>query len=314
MAVPVREYPALNTRRPFSRADARRAGIKLRELLSPRFHKIFYDCYIASTIPITTELRAKAALGISPSGSYVSHFTAAQLWGAAVPNVSDVHVIVPGDAGRTVRRGVKAHAAADGTATTRIRALPITTPEQTFLDLAAAGIDLVALVVLGDSLVRACKTSARELVDAANRWRGRGAKQARRAARYVRDGVDSVMESRLRMLLVLAGLPEAQVNFIVRHPDGSWQMRFDLCYPALKLIIEYDGRQHAMNTAQWQRDLKRREELDALGWRLIVVTAEDLYDAPEQVLVRVRAALIERGATGIRRQFKTEWLRYFTVS
>ena len=314
MAVPVREYPALNTRRPFGRDDARRAGIKLRELLSPRFHKIFYDCYIASTIPITTELRAKAALGISPSGSYVSHFKAAQLWGAEVPNVSDVHVTVPGDAGRTVRRGVKAHAAADGTATTRIRALPITTPEQTFLDLAAAGIDLVALVVLGDSLVRACKTNARELVDAANRWRGRGAKQARRAARYVRDGVDSVMESRLRMLLVLAGLPAAQVNFIVRHPDGSWRMRFDLCYPALKLIIEYDGRQHAMNTAQWQRDLKRREELDALGWRLIVVTAEDLYDAPEQVLVRVRAALIERGATGIRRQFKTEWLRNFTVS
>ena len=148
MAVPVREYPALNTRRPFGRDDARRAGIKLRELLSPRFHKIFYDCCIASTIPITTELRAKAALGISPSGSHVSHLTAAQLWGAAVPNVSDVHVTVPGDAGRTVRRGVKAHAAADGTATTRIRALPITTPEQTFLDLAAAGIDLVALVVL----------------------------------------------------------------------------------------------------------------------------------------------------------------------
>jgi len=282
--------------------------------LSPRFHKIFYDCYIASTIPITTKLRAEAALGISPSGSYVSHFTAAQLWGAVVPDVSDVHVTVPGDAGRTVRRGVKAHVAADGTATTRIRAVPITTPEQTFLDLAAAGLDLVALVVLGDSLVKACTMSARELVGAAIRWRGRGAKQARRAARYVRDGVDSVMESRLRMLLVLAGLPEAQVNFIVRHPDGSWRMRFDLCYPALKLIIEYDGRQHAMNTAQWQRDLKRREELDALGWRLIVVTAEDLYDAPEQVLVRVRAALIERGATGVRRQFKTEWLRYFTVS
>ena len=44
------------------------------------------------------------------------------------------------------------------------------------------------------------------------------------------------------------------------------------------------------------------------------MTAEDLYDAPEQVLVRVRAALIGRGSTGIRRQFKTEWLRYFAVS
>jgi len=69
-----------------------------------------------------------------------------------------------------------------------------------------------------------------------------------------------------------------------------------------------------MNSAQWQRDLKRREELDALGWRLIVVTAADHYDAPEEVRARVRAALIERGATGIRRQFKTEWLRYFMAS
>lgn len=63
-----------------------------------------------------------------------------------------------------------------------------------------------------------------------------------------------------------------------------------------------------------QRDLKRREELDALGWRIIVVTAADLFDAPDQTLARVRAALIERGATGIRRQFKTEWLCYFKAS
>ena len=82
MAVPVREYRALNIRRPFSRADARRAGIKLRELLSPRYHKIFYDCYVASAIPITTELRAAAALGISPPGSSVSHFTAAPALGS----------------------------------------------------------------------------------------------------------------------------------------------------------------------------------------------------------------------------------------
>jgi hypothetical protein len=56
------------------------------------------------------------------------------------------------------------------------------------------------------------------------------------------------------------------------------------------------------------------EELDALGWRLVVVIAGDLFDALEQVLARVQAALIERGATGIRRHFKTEWLRYFTPS
>jgi hypothetical protein len=101
---------------------------------------------------------------------------------------------------------VKAHARVGGTAVTHFRNLPITAPEQTFLDL-AAGLNLVASVVLGDSLIKAGRTSAAALRHAATTWHGRGAKLARRAACHVRDGVDSAMETRLRMLLVLAGLP-----------------------------------------------------------------------------------------------------------
>ena len=51
-------------------------------------------------------------------------------------------------------------------------------------------------------------------------------------------------------------------------------MRFDLCYPSLKLIIEYDGRRHAEDSDQWLHDLKRREALDRMGWRILVVTSQ----------------------------------------
>jgi hypothetical protein len=149
MAITAREAHSFDPREPFSRADARAAGIGLKTLLSSRFRKIFYDCYISSTVPLTTRIRANAALGISPPGSFLSHSTAARIWGGIVPNTPDVHVTVPGKAGRTSRQGVKAHATAEGTAVTRFRNLPITTPEQTFSDL-ATGLDLVALV-LGDS-------------------------------------------------------------------------------------------------------------------------------------------------------------------
>jgi very-short-patch-repair endonuclease len=81
----------------------------------------------------------------------------------------------------------------------------------------------------------------------------------------------------------------------------------------LRLIIEYDGRQHAENTAQWNRDLRRREELESLGWRIVVVTARDLNGEPGATLDRVRTAMVERGATGLRRHFKTEWQRYFAA-
>jgi very-short-patch-repair endonuclease len=86
--------------------------------------------------------------------------------------------------------------------------------------------------------------------------------------------------------------------------------RFDLSYPSLKLIIEYDGRQHSEDTEQWLHDLKRREALDRMGWRAIVITRHDYYDEPEEVLRRVRDALIERGLVGVRRRFKPEWARH----
>ena len=119
--------------------------------------------------------------------------------------------------------------------------------------------------------------------------------------------MDSPTETRLRLLIVLAGLPEPTVNLIVRARDGSWRRRYDLAYQQLRLIVEYDGRQHAHDTVQWLTDIFRREELDRMHWRLIVVTAQGIYTDPLQTLIRVREALLERGATNLRRTFKTEW-------
>jgi len=310
MAVSAREIWALDVRRPFSRAQARAAGIKLREVLGPQFHKILYDSYVSASVPVTTRLRAEAALRISVSSAYVSHHTAAQLWGGVVPASSDVHITVPGNAPRSRRQGIRAHSATGPTMTSTHSGLRLSSPTQTFLDLAGT-LDLVDLVLLGDSLVKAKRVTPEDLVTAASQWAGNGAARARRAARFVRHGVDSPKETRVRMLLVLAGLPEPTVNLIIRKPDGTWRMRFDLSYPGFKLIIEYDGRQHAEDSAQWRRDLVRREELDRMGWRLIVITSDDLHDAPEAVLTRVRDALTERGAVDIRRRFKNEWVRYF---
>jgi hypothetical protein len=263
MAVTARELRALDVCRPFSRAQARAAGIRLREILGPEFHKILYDSYVSATVPITTRLRARAALDISVPGSYISHQTAAELWGGLVPACSDVHVTVPGEAPRTRRQGIKAHSTRGSTKTSTLQGLAIASPTQTFLDLACS-LDLVELVVLGDSLVKAKRVTPEDLVAAASEWVGNGVVRARRAARFARKGVDSPKETRLRMLLVLAGLPEPTVNVIIRNPDGSWRMRFDLSYPGLKLIIEYDGRQYAENSGQWRRDLSRREELEAI--------------------------------------------------
>jgi hypothetical protein len=248
-----------------------------------------------------------------PQAHHLSHHTAVRLWGGVAPDSAEVHVSMTTREERCRRSGVVAHLAGAGVRVTTRFGLPISTPAQAFLDLASAGVCLIDLVVAGDSLVKATKLDAAALVEAADAWTGRHAKLARRAAHLVRTGVDSPMETRLRLLLVLAGLPEPDVNFILRAPDGSWRRRFDLCYPGVRLIIEYDGRQHAFDHEQWSEDIARREELDGLRWRLVVIESDGIYADPLRTLQRVRDALAERGVR-VRRTFKVEWTRHFIAT
>ncbi len=73
----------------------------------------------------------------------------------------------------------------------------------------------------------------------------------------VRAGVDSPPESRLRLLVVLAGLPEPTVNHILRDPvTGEWVRRFELAYRDLLLAIEYQGRWHRQSEEVWSSDIR----------------------------------------------------------
>ena len=144
----------------------------------------------------------------------------------------------------------------------------------------------------------------RRFCAATKRWHSR---RARRGAAYVRDGVDSPMETRLRMLLVLAGLPEPEVNHKIRDARGWVLRRLDLSYPAARLIVEYDGRHHAESRGQWKSDLERREELDEQDWRLIVVVSDGIFKHPEHTIARVARALRSRGVRvgPLRRRLET---------
>lgn len=207
---------------------------------------------------------------------------------------------------------MRSHYGGTGAATVH-RGIPISTPEQTFVELAADGLELVDLVILGDALVKAKRTTPEQLIAASTGYGGRGCRVARRAAALVRAGVDSPMETRLRLLVVLAGLPEPQVNLILRGEDGDWERRFDLAYPALKVIVEYDGRQHAEDIKQWNADIYRREELERQGWRVITVTSEGIYDDPGRTLKRVKDALRLAGCGPLPRTFRPEWRLHFSA-
>jgi hypothetical protein len=296
---------------PFTRCEAIGAGVPTPRLRGTEFRRIFRGVYVGASVTADIRLRAKAALRCVTPDGFVSHHTAAMFWGGVPPKSSDVHVSRHDRKRRSIKRGIMVHLASDAAQTTTYRRMPISTPEQCFLEVAASGADLVELVVLGDSLVKAERTTPERLIRAAEESRSYRCRSARRAARYVRAGVDSPMESRLRMLLVLAGLPEPTANVVIWGDTGEWELRFDLYYAEYQLLVEYDGQQHAENSAQWESDICRREELDRRGLRLIVVTSNGIYRQPLRTLQRVRAALIERGAKGLPAALNDEWRRYF---
>lgn len=298
----------LDTSRPFRHRDAVRAGITPKELAGPHFTRVFHGLYVARSAALTPALRARTALTAFP-GAFVSHSTAASIWGGCPPPDDRTHLSFLPGATRSRRRGIASHRANDDADVVSEKRIRLSSPERCFCEIATSGADLVELVVLGDSLVKANATTPERLIATADEWIGRRAAVARRAARLVREDVDSPMESRLRMLIVLAGLPEPSVNLVLRQENGDWKRRFELCYEDLLLVIEYDGEYH-LDADQHAADLLRREQLEREGWRFVVVQKQHLFGDPAGVLERISQARLDCGAAKRTCRIRKAWRNY----
>jgi hypothetical protein len=279
----------------FTVADARVGGIARGVLRGVKYRRVLGSVYVAAEVPVTPQMRADAALLLVPDG-VISHHTALMLWRADGPTSDDVHVTVQRDPHRALPRvgGLRMHEVRDLECVMQ-NGVPLTPPHRTFLDLAPYA-DLTELVTAGDSLVRRTGADPQLLIDTATTAYGvRGARLARQAAALVRSGVDSPRETHLRLLLVLAGLPEPQVGQVIHDSDGGWLARPDLSYPEFKIAIEYDGQHHLIDLRQWRRDIRRRENLEREGWLVRVITAHDLLHAPATVIARISQDLYTRG-------------------
>jgi very-short-patch-repair endonuclease len=116
----------------------------------------------------------------------------------------------------------------------------------------------------------------------------RGIARLRRVIELAEPATESVMETRLRLLLVMAQLPrpEAQVSLV--DEVGHFLGRPDFYYPLHRLAIEYDGAGHRENLTG---DNRRQNRLVDAGYRLLRFTAADVLSAPDSVVALVKRAL-----------------------
>lgn len=296
--------------RPFLTRHFECAGRPRWELQNKAYRQLVTGVWVLEK-HVDLDCMYRAALLLHPPWAFVSRLSAAALLGLPVPDHPFVHVTVRQEKERRFRPQIKVHITARRRRIIVVRGMRVSDPCETFID-CAGSLGFVDMVILGDALCRKYKIKAAELRRACADTGAYYAGLSRAAAAFVRDGVDSPMETRLRLLIVLSGLPEPEVNIVRRWEDGSWRRRYDLCYERIKLIVEYDGRQHAEDPSQWKGDIARREEFDDEGYRVIVVTADGIFDDPLDTLRRVRRQLVLRGWGDVP-PISDEWRTHFAA-
>jgi very-short-patch-repair endonuclease len=273
-----------------SRAVA--AGLVTRNRLQgPGFRRLFPDTYVRRGDPLTPTLRAMAAYRYAEPHGVLAGYSAAELLGASCgPTHAPAEITVPGP-GRRAHPGLLVHrgALAPGEIR-RCGGVRVTTAVRTAWDLARRG-DLVEAVVAVDALARVGRFNPDLLLNFLTHYRrarGAGAVPDVLALADRRSG--SPMETRLRLLLVRAGLPRPQVQWVVQFLDTRKAGWLDLAYPEHLIGIEYDGEEHT-RPERVLRDIRRGTRLVDQGWRLYRYTKAEIYTEPERIISEVRRAL-----------------------
>jgi hypothetical protein len=223
--------PKLELTSPFTRQMLVGRGLDPSLLRQREFRPVIRSVWVHED-GIDDDTRIRAALLLHPEDACASHFSAARVLGLPVPEHPFEHVTVFRRRDRHPRPQVKAHVTKRARNILTVRGIRTTDVITTFIQLSGT-LSLVDLVVLGDAIAKKYKVAPSTLVRRCRASKEYYARAALRAALFVRRGVDSPMETRLRMLIVLAGLPEPLVDVRDPNDDGTWRRRYDLCYPGV---------------------------------------------------------------------------------
>ncbi|WP_235423689.1 hypothetical protein [Pseudarthrobacter chlorophenolicus] len=202
------------------------------------------------------------------------------------------------------RRGIAGHLlkVRDGDLM-EIDGLRLTSPLRTWVDLGSV-LPMDDLIVAGDAIVSEHArnlgepkiamvplTELRKFVEGANGIHG--VRKAREALERLRVGVDSPPETKLRLMLDDAGLPEFVPNCRVHDSVGKpvWT---DLGCTRFRVCLEYEGLHH-LQPEQQALDSYRDQRVGEAGWRQVKINRIDIERGPEWVVARVSQALRKQG-------------------
>lgn len=271
----------------------------------PRFRQVYPRVYCLADLVLAPSEQIAAARRNLPPDARTTHTTRLRELGLEHGPLEPLHFVVARDLHLDVA-GIMLH---------RTAMMPPSGPagvcaEAVFVALAATE-RMIDLIVIGDWLLRhehMSLTSVHDFVRDAP-WRA-GAGQALVVAPYLDGRSRSSKESETRAVVVFGGLPRPEVNVEVHDGAGTLVGIGDLVYRLWRLVVEYEGRQHALDVQQFARDIDRYAGFRRIGWDYHQVTNERLA-RPRSLVMGLYDHLLQRGYDGPAPVFGRRWASLF---
>lgn len=277
----------------FRGGQAVRAGVITDYQLRNRYRAVYRDVYVSNDAKLTAADRARAAWLWAGGDCILAGVSA-----AAVLRTKWLDDDRPAELVRANRHspaGIVVRSydlAADETC--RRRGMHVTTPSRTAFDIGRT-LPVPQGVPILDALIRATRITPADVIAMAGTKPGiRGVRRLRNALELVDGGAESPQESRLRLMLVCAGLPKPETQIEFFNDFGEAFIRVDMGWRQWKVAVEYDGIQHWTDPKRRAWDIERIALLEAMGWTVIRVSAA-MMSRPDAIVERVRAKLRAAG-------------------
>jgi hypothetical protein len=277
----------------FRGGQAVRAGVLTDYQLRKRYHAVYRDVYVADDATLTAADRARAAWLWAGGSGVLTGISAAAVLGTKWLDDDRPAELVRANRHSPPGIVVRSYDLAPEELCRR-RGMIVTTPPGTAFDVGRTLPVRQAIPIL-DALVRATRTKTEDVIALAATKQGvRGVRQLRTAIALVDGGAESPQESRLRLILVCAGLPRPETQIEFYDDFGEAFIRVDMGWRQWQVAVEYDGVQHWTDPKRRAWDIERIAILEAMGWTVVRVSAQ-MMSQPHLIVERVRAKLRAAG-------------------
>lgn len=252
----------------------------------------------------TSLAQQSAALSAALDGQFAfSHVTAALLLGLPVSTAMEadarLHVVRSSNGGPVRRSDVAGHRGLELREISDVEGLPVVGPADTWVDMGeligpGRPVGLDDLIIMGDAIATRLGSIA-PLRDALHRRvRPRGKLTLLEALEWIRVGSESPGETRTRLVLVRAGLPEPILNEPILTRSGIWVGRPDMKYRRpVRLALEYQGREFHDGSEERRYDEGRHGNFENEGYVVVPVWDNDVNsdEGRESLVLKVAGHL-----------------------